>query len=331
MNTPQAPAAPDPAVTAAAQAKANKETALTQYGLNATNQVTPQGTLTYRQIGTWDDGTPRFEATQAYSPEQQKLADLTNQTQQNVGQIGVEQSGKIGKLLNDPVNLSNEATEARLYDLGAKRLDPRFQQQQDALETQLINKGVRPGSKQWIDAHTQLGQEKNDAYDQLLLQGRGQAVQEALTERNQPLNEITALMSGSQVSQPNFVNTPQPGVAPTDYIGAVGQSLNQQNVGYNAAVQNQQNMMNGLFGLGKTALGGWMMSDPKTKTDVKRVGKLDSGLPIYAFKYKGGGLMQLGLMADEVAREIPEAVAEVGDTGLRAVNYSTVAEHVHGP
>jgi hypothetical protein len=30
------PPAPDPAQTAAAQAKANKETAVTQYGLNAT-------------------------------------------------------------------------------------------------------------------------------------------------------------------------------------------------------------------------------------------------------------------------------------------------------
>jgi len=333
MQAPSAPAAPDPVKTAQAQAQMNKDTAVAQYGLNATNQVTPQGTLTYRQIGKWDDGTPRFEATQAYSPQEQALADLTNQTQQNLGNIGVSQSAKIGNLLNQPVTLGNEATEARLYDLGSKRLDPRFQQEQSALETQLINKGIRPGSEAWNNAQTQFGQNKNDAYNQLLLQGRGQAIQEGLTERNQPINEITALMSGSQVSQPNFTNTPQPGVAPTDYIGAVGQSLNQQNVGYNAQLQNQQNMMSGLFGLGKTALGGWMMSSRKAKTDIEKVGKLDNGLNLYKFRYKpefGGGLMQLGLMADEVKKVAPDATAEVMP-GIDAVNYTAVAEALNGP
>ncbi len=68
MDAPSPPPAPDPKETAAAQSQMNKETAVAQYGLNATNQVTPQGTLTYKQIGTWADGTPRFEATTAYSP-----------------------------------------------------------------------------------------------------------------------------------------------------------------------------------------------------------------------------------------------------------------------
>lgn len=327
MDTPQAPAAPDPKETAAAQAQSNKETAVAQYGLNATNQVTPQGSLTYKQIGTWADGTPRFEATTSYSPEQQALYNKNLVTQGNLADIGTSQSAKIGELLNSPVNL-NTATEDKINQLGAARLDPRFQKESAALDTQLINKGIRPGSQAWNDAQTQFSQQKNDAYNQLYLTGRGQGMQEALAERNQPINEITALLSGSQVSQPGFTNTPTPGVAPTDVIGAVGQSLAQQNVGYNAQVQNQQLVNNGLFKLGNTALGGWMMSDIDTKENIEVVGERADGLHVIEFDYKpefGGGKNNRGFMAQEVAQVYPDAVARVPALGNKmAVNYGKV-------
>jgi hypothetical protein len=55
----------------------------------------------------------------------------------------------------------------------------------------------------------------------LLLKGRQQSVDEIMAERNQPLNEITALMSGSQVAQPKFTATPQTQVGGVDYGGMV--------------------------------------------------------------------------------------------------------------
>lgn len=247
MNGPKAPPAPDPYRTAEAQAKFNKETAVAQYGLNATNQKTPYGDVSYRQIGSWEDGTPRFESTTTLAPDQKAIQD-------NLARIGVQQSGKISGLLNQPIDMSNEATEARLFDLGSKRLMPLWAREDENLETQLINRGIRPGSEAYERARTRFTEGKNDAINQLLLTGRGQAVQEALTERNQPINEISALLSGSQVSQPNFINTPQPGVAPTDFIGAQGQSLAQQNVGFQAEQQKHMGLMNGLFGLGGTAM-----------------------------------------------------------------------------
>jgi hypothetical protein len=154
-------------------------------------------------------------------------------------------------------------------------------------------------------------------------------VQEALTERNQPINEITALMSGSQVSQPGFTNTPTPGVAPTDYIGAQQQSLNQQNLAYQGELSQKQALMSGLFGLGSAALGGWSYggfktSDVRAKENIKRVGQTDTGLPIYTYSYKGnGGLMEMGVMAQEVMEHNPEAVA-MTDNGLLAVDYGGV-------
>ncbi len=257
MDTPTPPAPPDPTATAAAQSASNKATAVSQYGLNATNQVTPTGNLTYSQIGNWEDGTPRFQATTSLSPSQQGLYDLGNQTQQNLGKIGVEQSAAIGNRLNTPFSLGNEQTESRLFDLGSKRLDPLYAQREEAVKSDLMNRGVLPGSEAYQRELDQVGRDRNDAYNQLLLTGRGTADTEMTAERNQPINEITALLSGSQVQQPGFTNTPSPGIAPTDVIGAQQQSLNQGNVAFNAANQRQQALMTGLFGLGKTALGGW--------------------------------------------------------------------------
>lgn len=327
MNTPEAPAAPDPAKTAAAQSQSNKDTAVAQYGLNATNQVTPNGNLTYSQSGTWADGTPRFTATTSLSPQQQSLYDKGNVTQNNLADIGNQQSAKIGALLNTPVNL-NTATEGKIDQLGAARLDPQFAREGAALDTQLVNKGIRPGSQAWNDAHTQFSQNKNDAYNQLYLSGRQQGSQEALTERNQPINEISALLSGSQVSQPGFTNTPTPGVAPTDVIGAQQQSLNQQNVGYQANVANQQALTNGLFKLGSAAVGGWAMSDIDTKENIEVVGERSDGLHVIDFDYKpefGGEKGNRGFMAQEVAQVYPEAVARIPAMGNRmAVNYDKV-------
>lgn len=247
------PPAPDPVATAKAQAASNKETAITQYGLNATNQVTPEGTLSYKQIGTWPDGTPRFESTQTLSPEQQNLYNLSTKTQGNIGQIGVDQSARIGELLGKPVAMGNEATEARLMELGRKRLDPMFAQRSAALDTKLANQGIMPGSEAYKRATGALGEQENDAYNQLLLGGRSQANQELLTERNQPINEITALLSGSQVSQPNWTNTPQSNVAPVDYMGAVQNQYAGQLNAYNQQQANKQANMGGLYGLAGTA------------------------------------------------------------------------------
>jgi hypothetical protein len=293
MDSPDPPPAPDPFATAQAQGQMNKETAIAQTHLNMVNQRTPQGSLTYNRVGTWGDAgggggapmgnggiinpttqqaftnaggvlpnggvgdMPRYEAVVELSPEQQELYRLNTETQRNIGQIGVDQSKRIGGALSAPVNLNNEATEARLMELGRKRLDPMFEQRRATLETKLYNQGLQPGTEAWNRAMTEQGQQENDAYTQLLLSGRGQAVQEALTERNQPINEITALLRGSGVQQPSFVGTPQSNVAPVDYTGLVSNNYNAQMAGYNAERQQQGAMLGAIGGMAGTALGGW--------------------------------------------------------------------------
>ncbi len=327
VSTPSAPQAPDPKETAAAQSQMNKDTAVAQYGLSATNQNTPQGSLSYKQIGTWADGTPRFESTTAYSPTEQKIYDTGSVTRQNLADIGSSQSAKIGKILDTPFDI-DAARDNKISNIQKGFLDPQWTQQQSALETQLINKGIRPGSEQYQREMRDFSTNKQRAYDQSYLDSYKTAEGSALTERNQPINEISALMSGSQVSNPAYQNTPSPGVAPTDYLGAVQQNLNQQNVGYNAQMQQNSGLMSGLFGLGSAGLGGWAYggfkgSDRRLKDDITRVGVTDGGLPIYVYRYKDSPVFEMGVMAQDVERVIPEAVRTRPD-GMKAVHYGMI-------
>jgi len=313
-----APEAPDPKETAAAQAAMNKETAVTQHGLNSTNQVTPWGNLTYSQNGTWEDGTPRFTATTSLSPEQQELYNLSTTTQRTLGNIGVEQSDKIRQLLGTNVDLSNEAVEGRLMELGTKRLNPVLQEREGQMRQDLLNRGIREGTPAFEAEMRRFNESRNDAFNQLVLQGRGQSIQELLTARNQPINEITALLSGSQVQSPQFTNTPNTPVSGVDYAGMVQNNYAQEMAGHNA-------FLGGLAGLGGAAMGAgakmWAASDRRLKQDIKRVGTHDeTGVPIYTYRYKGGDVTMMGVMADELEAVVPEAVREVG--GYKVVNYA---------
>jgi hypothetical protein len=162
-------------------------------------------------------------------------------------------------------------------------------------------------------------QGKNDAYNNLLLTGHQTAEQDALTERNQPINEISALLSGSQVQQPQFVSTPQTNVAGVDYSGLVENQYQQQ-------VANSNATMGGLFGLLGTGLtAGIKYSDRRLKTDIRRVGTLDNGLPIYSYRLFGSPVTEIGLLADEVEAIAPHAVFEQPD-GFKKVDYRMATE-----
>ncbi len=77
-------------------------------------------------------------------------------------------------------------------------------------------------------------------------------------------------------------------------------------------------MMSGLFGLGSAVAG--IFSDRALKRDVREVGRLHNGLPVYAYSYAWGGPEHIGLMADDVERVAPHAVGE--RDGFKTVNYS---------
>jgi hypothetical protein len=142
--------------------------------------------------------------------------------------------------------------------LGRSRLDPLLENRRAGLETRLYNQGVMPGTEAYDRAMRADTEGANDAYNQLLLTGRAQANNELLTERNQPINETTALMSGGQVSQPGFQNTPTAQVGAPDIGGMTYQSYQMGPLAqYQAQNATNNAMMGGIFGLGSAAMGGW--------------------------------------------------------------------------
>lgn len=255
------PSYPDPMQTAQAQAGLNQSTATTQQLLNQTNQVTPTGTLNYEQTGTtgfYDSNgrwvsVPQFTATTKLTPQQQAIFDTNQQTQQNIAGIGRDQSARIGDLLGTPLDLSNDTISNYLYDLASPRMDSQWSSSEDALRSRLANSGIKAGSDAYDREFANFSQAKSDAYNNLLLSGRGQAVQEMLAARNQPINEISALLSGAQVSMPQFTSTPQAGVDGVNYSGLVNQKY-QADL---ASSQAKSQMLGGLFGLAGKAITGF--------------------------------------------------------------------------
>lgn len=323
----QGPQAPSPTATAAAQTGSNISTATANSLLNQVNQTTPYGSLTYKQTGTnsYFDPTlnkdvtlPSFTANTTLSPDQQTMLDQQNKFGIQSNQLGLQQLGQVAQQYATPLNL-NTATETNLDNLAKTRLDPQWQQNQQQFTQSMANQGLQPGSAAYDNASRDFNQAKNDAYNSMYLSGRSQAVNEALTQYNQPLNTANALRSGGQVSQPQFVNTPQTGVAGTDVAGLINNNYNQQNANYQAN-------MGALGSLGSAALGGWMMSDERLKTDKHEVGETGiPGVPLESFRYKGSPLQHIGVMAQKLEKKMPEAVATT-PSGYKAVSYTRLAQ-----
>lgn len=311
-------------MTATAQTGTNIGTAIANSYLNNVNQVGPDGSVGYSIDGyqTYTDPLdptktyqiPKYTQTTTLSEQGQALQGINDQTDTNLATLARDQSGKLQGLLGAPVNLNNESTEARLWELGTARLDPRFDRQRDDLATRLSNQGIKLGSSAYDRAMSEFGQTENDAYNQLLLTGRGQAAQELLQERNQPINEITALMSGSQVAMPQFGATNNYGIPTTDYAGIQSNYDNQRMNAWQQNNANRQNLLGGLFSFGAS-----MLSDRRAKKNIRRVGKAGK-LNVYKYQYKAGGPTQIGLMAQEVAKVKPDAVSRT-PSGLFAVDY----------
>lgn len=320
--TIKAPKSPDPGQTAAAQGAWNSFTAQQQQSMNMIGQNTPWGSLDYQQTGsTWITDpsgkrieVPQYTANVNLTPEQQAIFEQTQQAETNMAQIAAEQSARVGEILNDPFEFNNQDAADWAYDLASSRILPQQQQNEQALRAQLINSGLRPGTAAWDSEMTRLTNANTDQLNQLALTGRNQAFSEALALRNQPLNEIIGLTTGSQIQNPtaSFAQTPQTGVAGVDYTGLVNQQ-------YQSQLQNYQSGMGGLFGLGSALIGALPFSDARLKENVRRVGATDGGTPVYVFNYKGDPTPQMGVMAQDV----PEARVK-DPSGFYRVDYRKV-------
>lgn len=352
------PQAPDPAKTAAAQAAANKEAVFESARVNQINQVTPFGSVTYSGA----IGSPERTQTVSLPEEQQAILEgqrniagsLTDFAQQYVPRVaqGLSQpfsTADIGVARPEVNDAFRNRIEGALFD----RLNTQFDRDEDRLLTRLANQGVALGSEAYENAFDDFSRARTDARlatigaagDEaarqfgLESQSYNQALSDALLNRTQGLNEVAALLQGAPAIQsPTAPQTAQYQVAAPDIMGANALAYQGALNNYNQRMGQQNAMFGGLAGLGG-ALGsaailagsggtaapaaGLLMSDIRVKTDIRRVGKTDGGLPVYTFRYKAGGPVQMGVMAQEVEKVNPAAVHEIG--GVKHVDYAEVA------
>lgn len=247
------PSAPDPKQTAAAQTATNVDTAIANSGLSHTNQVTPDGSLTYDVTGhttmkdqngrTYD--LPTYTATQTLSDSNQKIYDTNQQTKEGLAGIGLSQTGKIADLLGSNIDLSSGNIDKYSNTHWQGGFDRQWGQKQQELEASLAAKGIQPGSEAYKNAMGDFTYQRQNAEDQYLGDMYKTSIGAISQERSNPINEISALLSGSQIQQPNYVSTPSTQLPTVDYAGLINQNYQQKLAQSNAA-------MGGLFGLAGT-------------------------------------------------------------------------------
>lgn len=318
MGKASAPAAPNPVTTAAAQTNSNKETAVAQANLNQIDQVNPNGSLKYTQIGTNSDGTPKYQATTTYSPKAEGIYNAGLGTQQNLANVAQEQSGRIGGLLNQPLDWSQQ--QQYLEGLASGALDKSWNNNQTSLDTKLSNQGIKLGSDAYRDAQNQFGVTRSDAYNSANVNNYNTALQSQLALRAQPLNELLALSGQGQIAQPSFGSTPQTALAGTDVAGLTNQAYQNQVNAVNQQNQGTNQMLGGLFSAGANLLP-LAFSDERLKENIEPTGEKIAGVPVVEWDWKNGAGHDKGVIAQALERKHPELVDNSHPSGYKRVNY----------
>lgn len=256
-DSPAAPPPPDYSSAAVATAAGNLAASRQATAANRVNQVTPYGNLTYTKVGTGDDG---WTATQSLNAPQQKMLDQQNKTSLGLAGLADRGLGYVNDALSKNITMG-DLPESQVnpgqtgQDALMARFQPQMEQSRKALDAQLANQGIMQGSEAYNNAQRTQGQSENDLRSQAALNGiavgqnaQNQQFQLRSQIQNQPLNMLNAVRSGSQVSAPSFVNTPQQQTTQGPDMMAAAQGQNQYNMGlYNSQV-GSNNATTGMLG-----------------------------------------------------------------------------------
>ena len=346
-------------------------------GLPAASTSFSQGGQLQSQLGPAGAITNTYGPADNYSADRQRveealMARMNPQLQiekQGIQQQLADQGIRYGsQAYSDAMmNYSRQADDARFGAISqAGQEQQRMQQQAGALAA-FQNQAQQQGYEQQLGAGSFANQAQAQQFQQNAAQAafgnaglqqqlqqqqaafnaeqaaRASYMQEQYAQRNQPINEITALMGGSQVQQPNFVNTPGAQIPTTDVAGLVNQNYNQQMQGYQAQSQNYNQLVGGILGLGAGAL---KMSDERVKENITRVGSVFSAdvdhdepkmatvfgertqLPIYQYSYKQdpASVRHIGPMAQDVEKVDRRAVKTIG--GIKHIDTARVMGNI---
>jgi hypothetical protein len=242
--------------------------------MNNPNVVSPYGT----QTTVWNGDQPTV--TQTFSPDQQRLYDTNQITQENLGLLGNTGSSALQDVIGKNLDYSSvtaapgdyESTRQGVIDAMMNRYNITAGQNEEQTKADLTARGINSGTEAYAREMDRIDRARND-YRSVAESAAGPEVQRAfgqdselrrqqiaemLAGRQTPLNEITALMSGSQVSNPfsqasvyngGAAAAPAPILQGTQLAGQAANDI------YNSQAGAYGNMMSGLFGMGGAVLG----------------------------------------------------------------------------
>lgn len=270
FGSPATPATPDYTGAAEATAKGNLDAARAATAANRVNQVNPYGSLSYAVTGTDPYGNPTWTATTSLNPDQQQLYNYDIATSKGLGELQNKGLGYVGKMLDQPFSTSNlpqigiNAGE-KYEDAIMRRLAPTIEAERKSFDAQMVNQGIPVGSEAYNNAKRVFDARQNDKLTSAITGGmdvgmraRQQGFGELAYQRNEPINTLNAVRSGSQVTGPSgyFVNAPQQATTTgADYLSAAGMTGNAAIAQANAENAQRNAMISGLFSLGSSALG----------------------------------------------------------------------------
>ncbi len=216
--------------------------------------------------------------TQTLSPAQQGLLDQQNKMKGLLGGLGIQGAQSLQGIVGRPLDLSglpdapkdSQTLRDQAYQAAMGRVNEDAAYNRDEANSNLVAAGFHPGSKGYDQRMNIVNRGVNDARNVAMLNSgnmaqqsfnmdaanRSRGLAEMLAQRQTPLNEINALMSGSQVSNPftmpgaGGVNAqPAPLFQAGQLAGGYGTDV------YNAGMAQNTAAMGGLFGLAGAGIG----------------------------------------------------------------------------
>lgn len=196
--------------------------------------------------------------SEGYREEMDALARQANDARMQAILAGGQEQSRLAGLDLAAGNFANQAQQqgfgqnATRAALNNSVNDTMFNQ---GLQT--TNQGNQAQQQNWAQqfAGNQQNFAQQIAASNAANQQRQQQLQEQSYLRGLPLNELNALRTGSQVTNPQFTPTPQATVAGTDVSGNIWNSYNANVANANAEQAGNNSFLGGLFGIGTAALG----------------------------------------------------------------------------
>lgn len=202
----------------------------------------------------------RWSSQIELSPVGQQLLDYSNEAQLGLGKQTGQALGRVEDTLSKPFDYDSVgALSDAAYKANTDRLDPQWQQREAMERTRLANQGLTYGGEAYSNAMRDFNSGRNDAYSQARRDAFAmmpQTFQLSSALRSQPLNELNALRTGSQVTNPQFTPVPQQQTTPgANYLGAAQAQFGADQANYQSQLAGNNAFMGGLFSLGGAALG----------------------------------------------------------------------------